>query len=262
MFYDYVNATGDIGNPARLDFRVTPYIGLAYCDDDVFDNEFNDVNLTGPAPGPFNTVPPGTYPNMFDFTGNEIGNFMPARSFTLTGTGVPYWGTAGLRIFSMDHCHVIGANTVANIYNPNLIFFDITAPPAPYVPATPQEEILLSQYGKVFFYYWEAVDPVTAVVIAHGYVMPECDTSNPTYWTNTGITANLPTGAVADLYYNHYSDDNPLGSFEVVLDAGTFPHEDTFSHTVGTQTYNYKVDIVTYLGGTSPLVSTLKLSLY
>src|SRR5690606_15461397 len=99
-------------------------------------------------------------------------------------------------------------------------------------------------------------DPVTAVVIAHGYVMPECDTSVAAHWTNTGIAATLPTGAVADLYYN---TGNP--SYEVVLDAGTFPHEDTFSHTVGTQTYNYKVDIVTYLGGTSPLVSTLKLSI-
>ncbi len=249
-----------------LHFRVTPYIGLAYCDNDVFDNEFNDVagGGIGLAPGPFNSSPTGTYPNMFDVSGNEIGNFVPAQPFTLTGAGIPtYWATVELKIFSKDHCHVIGANTVANSYNPNLTFFNITSPPAPYQPSTPQEEDLLSKYGKVFFYHWEAIDPITLAVVGSGYVMPNCDTGNTTYWTNTTLTANLPTGGTGALYYNHYSNDNVLGSYEVVLQSGVYPNEQYFNYTnsVNGQTKTYKVDVQTYLGGTTDLVSTLKLSI-
>jgi len=250
MFYHYKNKTGDSGNPAMLDFRITPYVGLAYYDG--WNN--GDYNDQGTSIVNFNIQPPGTYPNMFDPTGNEIGNFMPARPFTLTGAGIPsYWGTVELEVFSPDHCHVIGANLFTGGTNPMGIFFDISAPPATYQPSTPQEEGLLSQYGKVFFYYWEAVDPATAVVIAHGYVMPKCDTSVPAHWTNTTVTANLPTGGVADLYYN-------LSSFEVVLDFGTFPDVGTFTNTVGGKTYNYTVELKTFLGGTSNPVSTLELT--
>ena len=260
-FYHYQNWTGDWGNPAMLHFRVTPYVGLAYYDGTP-NGEYDDPS-SGPVEN-FNTVSPGAYPNMFDPTGNEIGNFMPARPFTLTGAGIPsYWGTVELKIFSMDHCHVIGANTVANIYNPNLVFFNISAPPAPYQPSTLQEEFLLSQYGKVFFYYWEAVDPTTLAVVSSGYVMPRCDTGNTTYWSTTGITANLPTGGIGNLYYNIFSYDTGMPSHEVVLEGGTYPHEQFFNYTntVNGQTKRYKVDVQTYLGGTTDLVSTLKLSI-
>ena len=262
MVYNYHNATGDWGNPAMLHFRVTPYVGLAYYDEDNTDYQYIDKSTLN-SQADF-TLPLGTYPNMFDPTGNEIGNFMPASPFTLTGAGIPtYWGTVKLEIFSMDHCHVIGANTVANIYNPNMVFFNITAPPTPYQPSTPQEEELLSQYGKVFFYYWEAVDPTTLAVVSSGYVMPRCDTGNTTYWTNTGVTANLPTGGIANLYYNHYSENNPVGSHEVVLEAGTYDHEQYFDYTnnINGQTKRYKVDVQTYLSGATDLVSTLKLSI-
>lgn len=257
MFYHYRNHTGDWGNPAMLNFRVTPYVGLAYYDIDN-DGEYKD---------PFNTVvdfniqPPGTYPNIFDPTKNEIGNFVPARPFTLTGAGIPsYWGTVRLEVFSADHCHLIGANVFAGGTNPNGVFFDIAAPPAPYQPSTPQEQSLLSKFGKVFFYRWEAVNPATMAVVRSGYIMPECDTNMATYWKDTTVTANLPVGGVANLYYNILSNDTGNPSYEVVLEHGTYPSEDTFSYTVGGQTYNYTVSLQTFLGGTGNPVSELKLT--
>ena len=258
MFYHYRNHTGDWGNPAMLHFRITPYVGLAYYD------EYPDGKYDDPSIGTvedFNAVPVGTYPNIFDPTGNEIGNFVAARPFTLTGAGIPsYWGTVRLEVFSKDHCHVIGANVFAGGTNPNGVFFNISAPPAPYQPSTPQEEDLLSRYGKVFFYRWEAVNPATMAVVRSGYIMPACDTNMALYWKDTTITANLPTGGVANLYYNVLSDDTNNPSFEVVLEAGTYPTEETFSYTVGAQTYRYKVELKTFLGGTGNPVSELKLT--
>src|SRR5690606_1101240 len=32
MYYRYENRTGDMGHPGRLNFTITPYIGLAYYD--------------------------------------------------------------------------------------------------------------------------------------------------------------------------------------------------------------------------------------
>ncbi len=259
MFYRYENLTGDLGNPAILNFRITPYVGLAYCDDDVTDNQFDDVYNFGFTPGPFNSNPAGTYPNIFDPTGNEIGNFMPARPFTLTGTGITP-GSVSIEIVSNDHCHVIGANVGISVLNPNGVFFDITSPPLPYQVATPQEEDLLSQYGKVFFYYWEAIDPATLNVVAEGYIMPRCNTANGTYWTNTGINVTLPNGSNADMYRNEFSLDTGFSSFELVLEKDVFPWEETFTATIGGVTYSYKVELQTYLGGTSDPVSILKIN--
>lgn len=257
MFYRFTNWTGDWGNPAILDFRITPYVGLAYFDG-THDGDYRDV--TSGTVENFNTVPPGTYPNLYDPTGNEIGNFMPTLPFTLDGSGIPsFGGTVVLEMQSGDHCHVVNAN--ANSLNPAGVFFDLSAPPPPFVPALPQEEELLKDYGKVFFYFWEAVDPVTTIVVASGYIMPHCDTNNAAYWTNSTVTANLPGGGIADLYYNIYSNDTGNASHEVVLERGTFPHEQTFFHTVGAQVYEYKVELETFLSGTSDPVSTLKLSI-
>src|SRR5690606_11669983 len=171
MFYHYKNKTGDSGNPAMLDFRITPYVGLAYYDG--WNN--GDYNDQGTSIVNFNIQPPGTYPNMFDPTGNEIGNFMPARPFTLTGAGIPsYWGTVELEVFSADHCHVIATNAQTNLYNPNGVFFDISTPLTPlYQPSTPQEEDLLSKYGKVVVYYRETLDQTSLAVVRSGYIMAE-----------------------------------------------------------------------------------------
>lgn len=260
MYYHYTNFTGDWGHTGILDFKITPYIGLAYYDTNN-DGEFIDP-IFGMA-APFNSLPVGTYPNLYDTTGNEIGNFIPARPFTITGAGIPtYWGTVQLEVFSVDHCHVIAANAQTTAKNPNGVYFDISTPPVPLVAATVDEEQLLSQYGKVFFYFWEAIDPTTLTVVRSGYIMADCKTNSDaaaTYWADTGVTANLPGGVTGDLYYNIYSEDTMQPSHEIVLKEGTFPTEHTFSYTKGGQTYNYKVQLKTFLGGTNNPVSELKI---
>ncbi|HLW41853.1 MAG TPA: hypothetical protein VKY82_05750 [Flavobacterium sp.] len=256
MWYRFDNWTGDWGNPALLEFRITPYVGLAYFDD-TNDGNYRDSRPPVTTVENFNLVPPGTYPNLFDPTGNEIGNFMPAFPFVVDGTGLA-GGTVILEMVSADHCHVMGASPIPGS-NPLGIYFDLSAPPPPYVPALPQEEKLLSEYGKVFFYFWEAIDPVTSTVVANGYITPHCDTNDAAYWTNTGVNVALPNGAVADLYFNYIpgSSDN---SHEIVLETGIFPSLVNFSHVVGGFTYNYEVELITY-STPGPSMSVLSLKI-
>ncbi len=258
MYYHYQNWTGDWGNPAMLHFRVTPYVGLAYYDED------NNGNYEDPLSGivaNFNTAPVGMYPNMYDPTGNEIGNFMPAERFTITGAGIPtYWGTVELEVFSTNHLHVDPATAVTNIYNPNGVYFNLSAPPAPYVSATTQEIDILKEYGKVHFYYWEAINPTTSAVVRSGYIMADCDTNDTTHWEDTTVVANLPGGGTTKLFYNIYSDDIMDKSYEVVLERGTYPSEETFAYTIGGQTHNFTVSLKTFLGGSSDPVSILKIN--
>ena len=73
MFYHYVNDTGSTGTPAaRLEFVVTPYIGLAYCDDYVLDNIFYDESVSPAIPKGFFISSPSNYPNIFMPTFTEI----------------------------------------------------------------------------------------------------------------------------------------------------------------------------------------------
>lgn len=255
MWYRFDNWTGDVGNPALLEFRITPYVGLAYYDDDN-DGIYEDA-ATGIPVENFNLVPPGTYPNLFDPTGNEIGNFMPSLPFVVDGTGVG-GGTVNLEMVSGDHCHVMGASAFPGS-NPLGIHFDLLAPPPPFVPAPPQERELLRHYGKAFFYFWEAIDPATTTVVANGYITPHCDTNSAAYWTNTGVNVTLPNGSVADLYFNYIpgSSDN---SHEIVLETGIFPSLVNFSHVVGGFTYNYEVELITY-STPGPSMSVLSLKI-
>jgi len=169
MWYHYENTTAYPSTPAaRLIFEVTPYIGLAYSDTDVSDGTFFD--LADPFVTPYGFIgSPTQYPNMYLPTGNEIGNFVPAKPITLSGFAAPIWDNTVLRVFSTDHCPVIGAN-INSAYNPNFIYFDISSPPAPYQTTTTMEQDFLSKYSKVFFYYWVAKDPVTFAPIADGYI--------------------------------------------------------------------------------------------
>src|SRR5690606_18062617 len=130
MYYHYENTTEYLGTPGtRLEFVVTPYIGLAYSDLDVTNGQFIDES-TSQLEGDFINMPT-QYPNMYQPTGNEIGNFVPANPITISGLSTPLWGNTVLKVFSLDHCHVNGP--LAPVYhNPNGIFFDISSPPAPY----------------------------------------------------------------------------------------------------------------------------------
>ncbi len=248
MWYHYENTTEYSGTPAaRLVFEVTPYIGLAYSDRDLTTGQFIDESTFNVEGDFINT--PTQYPNMFLPTGNEIGNFVPAKPITLSGFAAPIWDNTVLRVFSTDHCHVIGANT-NSAYNPNFIYFDISSPPAPYQTSTTMEQEFLSKYGKVFFYYWVARDPGTFAPIADGYITAYCDTSIPDDWEDTTIPAsNLPGVGSAKLFTNIRCNDNGSRSYELVLEDGTYPSEQTFTHTMGGQTYNYRVSIETFRGG-------------
>ncbi len=250
MYYHYENATETSGSAAtRLVFEVTPYIGLAYADEDVKDGTFIDIT-TLQTEGPFVGLPT-QYPNIYLPNTNEVGNFVPAKPITLSGFSTPNWGNAELKVFSSDHCHVIGANIqpnipVPNYYNPNLVFFDISSPPAPYQPTTALEEDFLSKYGKVFFYKWVAKDPVSFAVIDSGYIMADCDTST-TDWADTGIPAsNLPGVGTARLYENMNCLDTGR-SYELVIEKGTYPAEYTFPHPSNGR--SYRVSIETFRGG-------------
>lgn len=243
LYYNFKNQTGDFGNPGMLHFRITPYVGLAY-----YDGTSNGI-YNDPAAGlvvNFNTAPTGAYPNIFNPSGNEIGNFMPAQPFTLTGSGLPsYYGTVEMEMISYDHLHVNSA--ITNIKNPASTFFNLSGPPAPFVTATLQERNILSKFGKVFFYRWEALNPTTSAVVSSGYIMPQCNTGNPTHWTNTGVTANLPGIGVTNLFYN---TGNP--SHEIVIQSAAYPWQTSFSYTVGTQTFNYRVEARAFSIGSVP----------
>jgi len=272
MWYYYANSTGSTPG-TRLVFEVTPYIGLAYSDFEVTDGKFFDMATTFLEGDFINS--PSQYPNMYQSTSNEIGNFVPAKPITLSGIATPNWGNAELKVFSMDHCHVIGANIppntpLPNFYNPNLIFFDISSPPAPYQSTTTMEQDFLSKYGKVFFYYWEAKDPVTFNVIEKGYITAYCNTGDANYWEDTTIPAsNLPGLATGTpkLFTNIQCLDSSGGrSYELVLEDGTYPSEAKFTNPLNG--VSYKVSIETFRGGygnPSPnmggTVSTLKLEL-
>ena len=272
MYYHYENTTEYSGTPAtRLEFVVTPYIGLAYSDNDVNDDTFFDMSSSLPEGDFINMV--SQYPNMFLPTDNEIGNFVPANPITISGLATPLWGNTALRVFSLDHCHVIGP--LAPVYhNPNGIFFDISSPPVPYQTSTTLEQDFLSKYGKVFFYYWEARDPATFAVIHSGYVTPYCDTNRATYWQDTNVPAsNLPgiASGTARLYENIRCNDTNNPSHELVLETDTYPSETVFTHP-GTGE-EYRVSIETFRSGYYPYgpgvggismggtISTLKLEL-
>ncbi len=250
MWYHYENATG--GSAAtRLVFEVTPYIGLAYSDNYPTDGTFEDVaDSNAPAYGFSGS--PTQYGNMYA-NSYEIGNFVPAKPITLSGFVTPNWGNAELKVFSMDHCHVIGANIqpnipVPNYYNPNLVFFDISSPPAPYQLTTPTEEDLLSKYGKVFFYKWVAKDPVTFAVIDSGYIMADCNTADTNFWEDTNVPAsNLPGVGSAKLFTNIQCIDNTFRSYELVIERGTYLSEYTFPHPSNGK--SYRVSIETFRGG-------------
>ncbi|RRA94540.1 hypothetical protein [Paenimyroides viscosum] len=249
MWYHYENTTAYPSTPAtRLVFEVTPYIGLAYSDNDVFDSTFFDES-TNIGEGPFIGLPT-QFPNMYPTpTFNEIGNFVPAKPITLSGFAAPIWDNTVLRVFSTDHCPVIGAN-INSAYNPNFIYFDISSPPAPYQTSTAMEQDFLSKYGKVFFYYWVAKDPGTSLVIADGYITAYCDTGDTTYWADTTIPAsNLPGVGSAKLYKNIRCNDNGFRSYELVLEDGTYPSETVFANPLNG--VSYRVSIETFRGGYS-----------
>lgn len=159
------------GSSYLLTLQVTPYIGLAYFDG-IDDGSYDDhlgyqvADLTN-----------GNYPNLYA-NGHDIGNFIPAAPIVLDGTGITP-GSVVLEIYSSsDHCPVI--NAVQDPFtNPLPIHFDLFGGG---LAVLPDEQELLAEFGKVFFYYCEVIDPVTNATIWSGYMMPPCNAGDATYW--------------------------------------------------------------------------------
>lgn len=192
--YKFTNYTGDLGasSPTLLTLRVTPYVGLAYYD--------------GKNDGLYNNNIPITsgYPNLYP-TGatSEVGKFIPTASFTMTGTGIPFSPTAQLEVISStDHCPL--ANNTAGTLNPGPtpIFFN------PFI-VNPAEIALLKQYGKVFFYWVEVINPGTGLPVFSRFMMPDSNPAVfPTDWS--GPIASVPVlGLVppVPMYRNNSSNE-------------------------------------------------------
>lgn len=157
-------------------------------------------------------------PNLFA-NGSEIGNFVPARPFVVDGTGLPYGGTVELDIkSSADHCPVIPNTFSAN--NPGTVYFDVSG----IVGTSTLEEQLLKDYGKVFYYYIEAIDPVTNTVVWGEYMMPDnYFTQDNLHWYTTGINAGLSLGYILPMYYNYDVAASMPESDEVIVDVSSIP---------------------------------------
>src|SRR5690554_2288876 len=109
------------------------------------------------------------------------------------------------------HCPVLDGN--AGVSNAGR-FFNINP-----MLANALERQLLAEYGKVFFYHWEAIDPATMLGVAQGYIMPECDplvvnsNGGATQQVNTFLSVtvpNIPMPVSSDLYF-HQSPTPFLG---------------------------------------------------
>ena len=155
IFYQFTNHTGDLGSPCLLTLRVTPYVGLAYYDD-TNDGDYFGHDIT-------------SFPTLYA-NNNEIGNFIPAASFDINGTGIPAGaGTINLDVkSSADHCPVM-PNILATSNSGGNVYFDVS----PIVGGGSAEEKLLKDYGKVFYYFVEAINPVTNAAVWSGFIMPQ-----------------------------------------------------------------------------------------
>src|SRR5690606_19320497 len=116
--------------------EVIPWVGLAYFDGDD-DGDFYDISPTKTGNSPLLVAPmasSGQYPNLYA-NGHEVGNLVPMDLFQINPM-------TGFRMEDRSDHLPLGNN------------------PQPYTSdhfvfpggLTPQEEILLRDYGKVFFY--------------------------------------------------------------------------------------------------------------
>lgn len=199
--------------------RITPYIGLGYFDG-IDDGVYNTL---GSGSFIFNSV---NYPNLYN-NSTEYGNYIQANPIVLGKNGgftppTNNWYTHELVIHSKEaHCPVKGV-TIGYNYNLQTIQFDVlnndmvqpvtalgyTISPAP-AAATPHEEDLLAQYGKVMYYKLEfGTDPFNFTDEFYVSAL-EWDSSKVDMleWSPVGTADEFGN----DLYYNK-------NSYEIVYD--------------------------------------------
>lgn len=191
-WYDWINSVYVQG----LYVRVTPYLGLAYYDG-VNDGDYFSHNLNN-----------GNYPNLFA-NGEEYGNYVQGNPIVLASqslTGIGGWYTHELFIVGEYHCPTINVvpHLNMNVYGlrfdivnnstvqPASVLTGATVVPAPQA-GTIDEEHLLTDYGKVFYYKIEyGTDPYTFYDADVYYVLAleAKKTDDPVIWPEIFDTAS------------------------------------------------------------------------
>ena len=221
--------------------RLTPYIGLAYydgADDGVYTILGNNYNLAN-----------GNYPNLYA-NGKEYGDYVQGNPIVLANPlGNPSNYTHELYIKSREaHCPLSNIPVSPN-YNLFGIGFDIlnnsvvqpqsllgySITPAPQA-GTIDEEILLSQYGKVFYYKVEfGTDPYNFDPDFYYVTLLQADKNMPE-WSAMG----LPDAFNADLYYNNTSFGG-AGTYEIVIDLDDFTSANPTQNKLSTVAFETNV---------------------
>jgi len=254
----YVFSNGDEDDnysPYRLE--VHAWIGLAYFDG-TNDGVFNDHFTTNTF-----TLNLANYPNLFA-NGEEVGNLVKT---TIT---VPFRPQQGARIEDRVH-HLPMPYVLGTSLGTNAMPRYATTPPPYSWPAwapgfadiggilTPQEELLLRDYGKVFFYEVDVFEDATNAFVGTYILHPEIQTlpkgpaknwhEVPNVAGTAHLQGNLPFGSFNLHYYtnnptnslphqstqytNGYGDPVACNSYELVFDtAGIIKHQHTISGSV------------------------------
>ena len=197
----YIFWNGNVDGGGEPDIAYSPYtlevyawVGLAYFDGD--DNgDFYDISPTKVGNPPLLVAPmatSGNYPNLYA-NGHEVGNLVQMQPFIINPM-------TGSRLESADDHLPVDPGNVK--YGAN---FDFPG------GVTPQEEFLLQNYGKVFFY---EVNVFEAGTFIGNYILhPEIATlpgGLGNHWepvtdpVGTHVQGNMPALGSFDLYYiNH-----------------------------------------------------------
>ncbi|SFN40776.1 hypothetical protein SAMN05421741_10525 [Paenimyroides ummariense] len=238
--YIFENGDGGVdGNYSPYTLEVYAWIGLAYFDG-VNDGVLTNPLTTPPTPIVSMAANPGQYPNLYTFNAGihqEVGNLIR------TASPLRFLPAEATRIEDInDHLPTMNPSNPkypapqAWTHTQGASGFDIVG------AVLPQEEALLKEYGKVFFYEVDVFE--AGAFVGKYYLHPEIHTLNDgsTPWQKVEDTpggtqqqANVPFGSF-DLYYytdgssNQTSYSSGSGgsgtcnSFEVIVDRQNINH--------------------------------------
>ena len=263
-YYDmqpsYVISNGiDEESTSPYTIHVHSWVGLAY-----FDGNNNGTFVDHTTGNSF-TLNIANYPNLF-VNGEEVGNLVR------TTTSLDFLPQEGARIEDLRD-HLPMPNGTAPRYTN-------TSPPWPFWQwsggfdctgtLTPQEELLLRDYGKVFFYEVDVFEAATNAFVGTYILHPEIQTlpagpakkweKVPNVAGTAQLQGSLPFGNFNLHYYtdgslNRTYYDNTTGgfgnkcnSFELVFDtAGIIKHQHTITGSV-TKTLSMEIwqDVPTF----------------
>ncbi len=205
----YMVNNGNAENVTNYNIEIFAYAGLAYFDSDD-DGIFYDVSQPPTFPGAPGALiadmaaNPGGYPNLYA-NGHEVGNLVrtvvPLRSDAYPSP------THSFRVEDQFlHLPMAGAGGTNRYpqYPQWWQPFDFTG------AITPQEDFLLREYGKIFFYEVNVFDAATNAFVGTFIMHPEIENLTGNYnpeWTpvtdmgGNHLQGDAPTLGMHDLYY-------------------------------------------------------------